>query len=201
MKHVYTIDIFIVAMFFCKCRNFRKIVHSCCYINLFKYFFLDDNLSGLNYQLRRETVDLIINILSAVQSSYIRQFLILKDEIEHGTIEAKSNIKFLSILKDTLAELKTCTTPASVAQYLPKMMHLFRTIWLNSPFYNTRERISNLFTALSNQIVVMCKGFINLADVFAGKTRKSIKIFYECIKLCEDYITLYYEVKLFENIL
>ncbi|KYM82700.1 Dynein heavy chain 2, axonemal [Atta colombica] len=153
-----------------------------------------DNLSGLNYQLRRETVNLIINILLAVQSSYIRQFLILKDEIEHGTIEAKSNIKFLSILKDTLAELKTCTTPASMAQYLPKMMHLFRTIWLNSPFYNTRERISNLFTALSNQIVVMCKGFINLADVFAGKTRKSMKIFYECIKLCEDYITLYYEI-------
>ncbi|XP_018342049.1 PREDICTED: dynein heavy chain 2, axonemal [Trachymyrmex septentrionalis] len=153
-----------------------------------------DNLCGLNYQLHKKTVELIINILLATQSTYIRQFLMLKDEIEHGIIEAKSNIEFLSILKDTLAELKTCTTPASVAQYLPKMMHLFRTIWLNSPFYNTHERISNLFTTLSNQIVVMCKGFINLADVFAGKTRKSMKIFYECIKLCEDYKTIYHEI-------
>ncbi|XP_071580099.1 dynein axonemal heavy chain 2 [Temnothorax nylanderi] len=153
-----------------------------------------DNLCGLNYQLHKNTVGLIINILLAAQSTYIRQFLMLKDEIEHGTIEAKSNIEFLSILKDTCAELKTCTTPASVAQYLPKMMHLFRTIWLNSPYYNTRERISNLFSALSNQIVIMFKGFINLADVFAGKVRKSMKILDECIKLCEDYKTLYHKI-------
>ncbi|XP_011862155.1 PREDICTED: dynein heavy chain 2, axonemal [Vollenhovia emeryi] len=153
-----------------------------------------DNLCGLNYQLHKNTVELIVDILLAAQSTYIRQFLMLKDEIEHGTVEAKSNIEFLSILKDTCAELKTCTTPASVAQYLPKMMHLFRTIWLNSPYYNTRERISNLFSALSNQIVVMCKGFINLADVFAGKIRKSMRTFDECIKLCEDYKALYHKI-------
>lgn len=125
----------------------------------------------------------------------------LKDEIDEGIDETKSNIEFLSILKDTCAELKTCTTPASVAQYLPKMMHLFRTIWLNSPYYNTRERISNLFGALSNQIVVMCKGFINLEDVFVGKIRKNMKIFNECIKLCEDYKDLYHKVNLIGNIL
>lgn len=157
-------------------------------------FVLDDNLCGLNYQLHKSTVELIIDMLLAAQSTYVRQFLMLKEEIEHGTVEAKSNIEFLSILKDTCAELKTCTTPASVAQYLPKMMHLFRTIWLNSPYYNTRERISNLFSALSNQIVIMCKDFINLTDVFAGRTKKSMKLLDECIKLCEDYKTLYYKV-------
>lgn len=173
-------------------------------IDLFKYmslFLLDNNLCGLDYQLRKSTVELIIDILLAAQSTYVRQFLMLKDEIEHGIIEAKSNIEYLSILEDTCVELKTCTTPASVAQYLPKMMHLFRTIWLNSPYYNTRERISHLFSALSNQIVIMCKGFINLADVFAGKVRKSIKLFNECIKLCEDYKTLYQKVSLVGNIL
>lgn len=131
----------------------------------------------------------------ATDSTYIRQFVTLKDEIEHGIIEAKSNIEFLSILGDTSAELKACTTTESVAQHLPKMMHLFRTIWLNSPYYNTHERIGNLFSALSNQIVVMCKDFIDLADVFAGKTRKSMKILEDCIKLCEDYRTLYHKVK------
>lgn len=145
--------------------------------------------------------ELIIDILLAAQSTYIRQCLMLRDDIDDGIDEAKSNIEFLSILKDTCAELKACTTPASVAQYLPKMMHLFRTIWLNSPYYNTRERISNLFGALSNQIVVMCKGFINLVDIFAGKIRKSMKIVNECIKLCEDYMDLYYKVNLIGNIL
>lgn len=151
--------------------------------------------------MHKSTVELIIDILLAAQSTYVRQFLMLKDEIEHGTVEAKSNIEFLSILKDTCAELKTCTAPANVAQYLPKMMHLFRTIWLNSPYYNTRERISNLFSALSNQIVVMCKDFIDLTDVFAGQTRKSMKLLDECIKLCNDYKTLYYKVNYVDLIL
>jgi len=157
-------------------------------------FYSDDNLCGLDHQLHNNTVELIIDILLAAQSTYVRQFQMLKEEIEHGIAEAKSNIEFLSILKDTCAELKTCATPASVAQYLPKMIHLLRTIWLNSPYYNTRERISNLFNAFSNQVVVMCKDFIDLTELFAGKTRKSMKVLDECIKLCENYKTLYYKV-------
>jgi len=156
--------------------------------------YSDDNLCGLDHQLHNTTVELIIDILLAAQSTYVRQFQMLKEEIEHGIAKAKSNIEFLNILKDTCAELKTCATPACVAQYLPKMMHLFRTIWLNSLYYNTRERISNLFNAFSNQVVVMCKDFIDLTEVFAGKTRKSMKILDECIKLCENYKTLYYKV-------
>ncbi|KAL6445588.1 hypothetical protein ACFW04_000847 [Cataglyphis niger] len=152
-----------------------------------------DNLCGLNHQLRKSKVELIIDILLAAQSTYVRQFVMLKDEIEHDSVEAKSNIEFLSILEDTSAELKTCTTPVCVAQYLPKMMHLFRTIWLNSPYYNTRERISNLFSALSNQIIIMCKNFIDLSDIFEGRTRKCMKLMNECINLCIYYQTLYYQ--------
>ncbi|XP_025155769.1 dynein heavy chain 2, axonemal [Harpegnathos saltator] len=153
-----------------------------------------DNLCGLNHQLHNGTVQLIVDILLAAQSTYIRQFLMLRDEIEHGTVEAKSNIEYLGILKDPCGELETCETPASLLEHLPKMMHLFRTIWLNSPYYNTRERIGNLFSALSNQIIVLCKDFVDLADVFAGRTRKNIDILRECIKLCEDYKDLYYKI-------
>lgn len=160
-------------------------------------FFTDDNLSGLEYQLQNNTVDFILETLLTAQSTYVRQFVMLKNEIEHGTVEAQSNIQYLSILKDTSDELKACTNPANLAQYLPKMMHLIRTIWLNSPYYNTSERMSNLFSALSNEIIVKCKDFVDLADVFRGKTRKSIKILKECIELCENYKTMYYQVNYF----
>lgn len=136
----------------------------------------------------------ILEILLDTESTYMRQFLTLKSEVEQGVIEAKSNIEFLNILKDTCDELKACTIPTDVAQHLPKMIHLFRTIWLNSPYYNTPEKISKLFNTLSNHIIVMCRDFIDLSDVFAGRTRKSIKMFDECIKLCEDYKTLYEKV-------
>lgn len=157
-------------------------------------FCSDDNLCGLNHQLHNSTVQLIVDILLAAQSTYIRQFLMLRDEIEQGTVEAKSNIEYLGILEDTCDELKACEIPASVAEYLPKMMHLFRAIWLNSPHYNTREKIGNLFSALSNQIIVMCRDFVDLPDVFAGRTRRSMNILGECIKLCVDYKDLYYKV-------
>jgi len=154
----------------------------------------DENLCGLNYQMKKETVKLIIDILSVAQSTYVRQLLILKDEIEHGIVEAKSNIEFLNILKAPYAELIECNDTVSIAKYLPKMIHLFRTIWLNAPYYNTHGRIIILFTALSNQIVVMCKNFMDLNDVFAGKTRKSMKMLNNCIKLCEEYRSLYDKV-------
>jgi len=149
--------------------------------------------------MHKDTVVLIIDILSGAQSTYVRQLLILKDEIETGIVEAKSNIEFLSILKDTYAELIECTDTTSIAKCLPKMMHLFRTIWLNAPYYNTHGRITILFSALSNQIVVMCKDFIDLNDIFAGKTRKSMKILNNCIKLCEDYRSLYDSVSYSER--
>lgn len=139
-------------------------------------------------------MQLIVDILLTAQSTYIRQFLMLRDEIELGTVEAKSNIEYLGILEDVCEELKDCRSPASVVECLPRMIHLFRTIWLNSPYYNTKERIGNLFNALSNQIIVMSKDFVDLQDVFAGRTRKSISILGECIKMCEDYKDLYYKV-------
>jgi dynein heavy chain len=144
--------------------------------------------------MHKNSVMLIIDILSAAQSTYVRQLLILRDEIESGIVEAKSNIEFLSILKDVYAELIECTDTTSIAKCLPKIMHLFRTIWLNAPYYSTHGRITILFSALSNQIVVMCKDFIDLDDIFAGRTRKSMAILNKCIKLCEDYRSLYDDV-------
>lgn len=151
----------------------------------------------MEHQLQNNIVDLVLETLLAAQSIDVHQFMMLKDEIEHGTVEAQSNIQYLSILKDPGNELKACTNPANLTQCLPKMMHLFRTIWLNSPYYNTHERINNLFSALSNEIIVKCKDFVDLADVFQGKTRNGIKILTECIELCENYKTMYYQVKLF----
>lgn len=154
----------------------------------------DDNLSGLNYQLQNPLVKNITEYLSASQSTYVRQFLTLKDEIENGVNEAKSNIEFLRVVGAQSMELNKCTEPSCIGQHLMKTIHLFRTIWLNSPHYNTHERIENLFKALSNQIIVLCRNYIDLKDVFAGRTRKSMEKFRECVDACENYKSLYEKV-------
>ncbi|XP_076632445.1 dynein heavy chain 2, axonemal kl-2 [Colletes latitarsis] len=153
-----------------------------------------DNLCGLNYQLQRLTVKKITEFLSINQSTYVRQFMALKDEIENGVKEARSNIEYLSILESDSAELNKCVKPSDIEQHLTKIIHLFRVIWLNSPYYNSRERIEYLFKALSNQVIIICRNYINLREIFAGKTRKSMETLNECEMACENYKSLYKQI-------
>ncbi|XP_015190542.1 PREDICTED: dynein-1-beta heavy chain, flagellar inner arm I1 complex-like [Polistes dominula] len=153
-----------------------------------------DNLCGLNYQLQKSTVDRIVNILLETQSTYVRQFLMLREEIQQKMLEARSNIEYLTLLREPCEELKQCTTPGGLVPILPKIIHLCRTIWLHSPFYNTTEKMANLFSALSNQIIIICENFIDLQQVFEGKTRASIEMFSDCIRACEDYKKHYLQI-------
>ena len=136
----------------------------------------------------------IIEILTAAQSNYMRQFSKLKREVNFAIKEAKSNIEFLKILLQPSAELSESPSPSQLSEHLPKIIHLFRVIWLNSPYLNNVENISQLFVLLSNQVIKCCKGFINLEELFAGKTRKNIEILNKCISACEDYRKLYDKV-------
>ncbi|XP_012153483.1 dynein heavy chain 2, axonemal kl-2 [Megachile rotundata] len=160
-----------------------------------------DNLCGLDYQLQNPTVKNITEFLLLGHSTYVRQFLTLKDEIEQGAKEARSNIKYLRILVEPSEELNKCTHPAEIQQHLMNIMHLFRTIWLNSPYYNNYERIQNLFKALSNQIIILCRNYVDLKQLFAGQTRMSMKKLKECIDACENYKLLYDKIAHAHNIL
>lgn len=158
---------------------------------------LDDNLCGLNFQLQNPLVKNITEVLLHTHSTYVRQFLALKDEIETGVKEAKSNIEFLRVVETDSMKLTKCIYPSCIGKHLMKTIHLFRTIWLNSPYYSSQERIENLFKALSNQIIVICRDYVDLQEFFAGKTRKSIKKFKECIDACNNYKTVYQQVTSF----
>lgn len=105
--------------------------------------------------------------------------------------EAKSNIEFLRILVEPSAELDKCGRPSQIEEHLMLIVHLFRTIWLNAPYYNSEERIENLFKALSNQIIILCRDYIDFREMFAGKTRTYMDKFKESIEACESYKSLY----------
>ncbi|CAL7938030.1 unnamed protein product [Xylocopa violacea] len=158
------------------------------------WIYRHDNLCGLNHQLQNSTVKKIAEFLSASHSTYVRKFLTLKDEIENGVKEARSNIEFLRILVDPSADLDECSRPSNIQDHLMPMIHLFRTIWLNSPYYNSNERIENLFKALCNQIIILCREYIDLKELFAGQTRKSMERFEECINACRNYQSLYDDI-------
>jgi dynein heavy chain len=50
----------------------------------------------------------------------------------------------LSILREPYQEL-AFMKPKDISEKLPKLISLIRIIWVNSPHYNTRERLTALF--------------------------------------------------------
>lgn len=64
--------------------------------------------------------------------------------LQDGSEQAQSNLCFLSILKDPFQELSTLR-PKDISEKLPHLISLVRIVWVNSPYYNSRERITALF--------------------------------------------------------
>lgn len=151
-----------------------------------------ENLSGLSYQLKSKALKHFLDILTIHQSSYLRPFQSLITEVMEATEEAKSNIEYLQILKKPCEELSLETSPASMTNHIPKLLNLFRFIWLNSPYYNTKERVTLLCRNLSNQIILQCKNFVDLNDILIkGRTQNGIKILERNIDCCLKYKLIY----------
>ncbi|KAL0267127.1 UNVERIFIED_CONTAM: hypothetical protein PYX00_009482 [Menopon gallinae] len=151
-----------------------------------------ENLSGLSHQLKSKSLKHFMEILTIQQSSYIRPFQALTLEIMDATLEAKSNIEYLQILKKPCEQLGLEDNPLSITQHIPKLLNIFRIIWLNSPYYNTKERITLLCRNLSNQIISQCKNSVDLDIIFnEGHTRAGIEMLERNIDCCLKYKVIY----------
>lgn len=64
--------------------------------------------------------------------------------LQDCSLQAQSNISFLSLLKEPCEELARLK-PCEIAPKLAHIIKLIRVIWVNSSYYNTRDRITALF--------------------------------------------------------
>lgn len=105
--------------------------------------------------------------------------------------EATSNIEYLQVIKQPCAVLECVVDPDEISKHVPTIINLFRFIWMESPYYNSETRITNLFKALSNQIIILCKNYIKLEELFNGQTKKALGEFTKCIDCCKMYREIY----------
>ncbi|XP_078061855.1 dynein axonemal heavy chain 2-like, partial [Mustelus asterias] len=143
-----------------------------------------DDLSGIGFQLDKAGVKHIQSILELSKSSYIAPFLKLAKLIQDGRSQAQSNLSFLTILTSPCAEL-TKMKVKDIPAKLPHILSLIRIIWVNSRFYNTRDRITALFRKLSNEIIRLCSGEISLDRIFDGHIKLSKITLHDCIECCQ----------------
>ncbi|CAG4999301.1 unnamed protein product [Parnassius apollo] len=155
------------------------------------WVYRHENLNALLYQLQNPAVKHITKILVTTHSTFIHQFQTLCEEIVQKIIEASSNIEFLQIIKQPCAVLECVVDPDEISKHIPQIINLFRFIWKESPYYNSEARITNLFKALSNQIIILCRNYIRLDDLFEGQTKKALGEFSKCIDCCKKYREIY----------
>lgn len=141
------------------------------------------DLSGISKQLVKQGVKHIESILFLAKSSYLPPFRKLAQQIQDGSRQAQSNLTFLSILREPYQEL-AFMKPKDISEKLPKLISLIRIIWVNSPHYNTRERLTALFRKMSNEIIRLCCHSISLDRIFEGYVSSSKKDLQGCIACC-----------------
>ncbi|KAK2111219.1 Dynein heavy chain 2, axonemal [Saguinus oedipus] len=168
------------------------------------------DLSGISKQLVKKGVKHIESILHLAKSSYLAPFVKLAQQIQHnhyhpagkislhktelldsmgakdefdGSRQAQSNLTFLSILKEPYQEL-AFMKPKDISSKFPKLISLIRIIWVNSPHYNTRERLTSLFRKMSNEIIRLCCHSISLDRIFEGYVSSSKTDLQGCIFCC-----------------
>ncbi|XP_030042289.1 dynein axonemal heavy chain 2 [Microcaecilia unicolor] len=142
------------------------------------------DLSGLSRQLDKDGVKQIESLLQLSKSSYVAPFKKLSNQIQDGSMQALSNLTFLSILKEPFEELATLKAKA-IASKLPHILSLVRVIWVNSPYYNTRERLTALFRKISNELIRLCCREISLDRIFDGYVLSSRQVLHDCIACCQ----------------
>ncbi|XP_053575482.1 dynein axonemal heavy chain 2 [Bombina bombina] len=141
------------------------------------------DLSGISQQLDKPGVKHIEQILEKAKSSYVGPFQKLSKQIQDGSLQAESNLSFLSVLKAPFEELMTLKA-SEIPAKLPRLLSLVRIIWTNSPYYNTRECITSLLRKISNELIRLCSREVSLDRIFDGYIASSNQILKDCITCC-----------------
>lgn len=141
------------------------------------------DLSSISTQLCSDDIKYILDILRENKSSYLAPVEALTKRIEHGSLEAEDNIKFLEVLSSSCQQL-TISKPSDIGLIITSLLNHVRFISKFSKFYNTKDRISGLLRKISNEIIHRCRAEISLDDIFEGDIELAIESLEDSIKCC-----------------
>ncbi len=118
--------------------------------------------------------------MEIVKSPYVTQFNKMAAEILEGYAEAVSNFHYLGILREPFEKVHE-SIMKEIPDQIQNILWLLRVIWLNSPYYNSRERLNGLFRRISNLLILKCIDEIDVEMVFDGHSLASEVVLNECL--------------------
>ncbi len=126
-------------------------------------------LSSLSGQMKRKECKAVIAALSTICrsddqhtqriSAHLRRWKQMDVDITEAAVEAKDNIKYLVTLERFIEPLYS-GTPVTILDMLLALMNSIKMIYTISRYYNTTERLTSLFTKITDQMIENCKHYI-----------------------------------------
>jgi dynein heavy chain len=124
----------------------------------------------------------------------------IENQLTEKLNEAKDNVKYLTTLEKFIEPLYD-GTPEEINDTLPALMNAIKMIHTIARYYNTSNKMTNLFIKITNEMITNCKNRImgreddfEMPDkelIWTKDPDQLIDILNSCITLCQKYKSQY----------
>ncbi|KAJ0399007.1 hypothetical protein P43SY_008327 [Pythium insidiosum] len=158
-------------------------------------------LTSITEQLKMNEYKDVFHVLSRTTKSVsddtkqrvqtlLRRWKQIDIGITEAANEAKDNVKYLFTLEKFLIPLYQ-GTPSSIIDTLPALMNSIKMIHSIARYYNTTERMANLFAKITNQMIANCKRCVTGGETYEvmwdREPEELVRHLDSCLKLNEAY--------------
>ena len=171
----------------------------------------NQRLTSINEQTRTKEVRTVLAVLHMANKSSGEHQSRSKDittlitswknvdiKITEALNEAKDNVEYLTTLEKFIEPLYT-GTPQTIIDSLPALMNSVKMIHTIARYYNTVEKMTQLFMKITNQMINTCKKTILQGKAYDKLWLRDLDELIEnmqsCIKLKDAYQTQYESTK------
>ncbi|GCB63443.1 hypothetical protein scyTo_0004418 [Scyliorhinus torazame] len=151
----------------------------------------------LSQEIQRADVKTILGIITAAKSKLLKTWRELDKRITDVSNEAKDNVKYLYMLERFCDPLYN-NDPIGMLDAIPGLLNVIRMIHTISTYYNTCEKMTSLFTKVTNQMITACKSYItNHGTVTIWDLPPATIVFKlkACVQLHQEYQSCYNIIK------
>ena len=168
----------------------------------------NQRLTSINDQIRKKDYKNVIAVLHAASklptetqnrskekiNKQLMEWKQVDIQITEALNEAKDNVKYLTTLEKFIEPLYN-GTPLGIIETLPALMNSVKMIHTIARYYNTTEKMTQLFMKITNQMIKRCKETI-LQDkpmdrMWERDADELIETMQGCIKLNQAYQAQY----------
>lgn len=152
------------------------------------------SLSALFDQINAPKVQLMVQVVTLIDSPQLSSFNFHFGELSKLYLEARDNVKFLTTLERHFRHI-TDGSFQTIIVSMQSMVNGLRMVWVISRHYNTDERMAPLMETIAETLARRVKEGIKLSDILAMEFKKSKKLVQEAKDVLTHWSENYFKMR------